>query len=347
MLVDEREEHDLIEQTLLANRARPEEARIQARWLVEADLRGQSSHGIRRLPMLVARLRRGLLVPGASIQLDWRTESVVVVDGARGFGPLVGCRALDEARTRAERTGIALAAVRNANHLGILAPYVERAASSGTVAVAMTTSEALVHPWNGRRAMLGTNPIAIGIPAEPYPLVLDMATAEVSMGLVLHYAEVDRPLEASWALDAGGEPTVDPKAAATGSLSPFGGPKGYALGIALEVLVALLSGTALGRDVRGTLDADDVCNKGDVFICISPSVLPTDGIEAAITDYLTAVRTSPPRQEGVPVRVPGDRAREERRRRAEVGVEIADSVWEQALALRNGAAPIGEDGRAR
>ena len=172
--------------------------------------------------------------------------------------------ATEQLCVRSQATGIAIAAIRNANIRRDLAPYVEHVASASRIGIALTTSEALVHPWAGRLAMVGTNPLAIAVPADPEPLVLDMATGAVSMGRVLDHRHRNVPLEEGWAVDQSGEPTIDPDEVA--AISPFGGPKGYALGVALEVVVAALTSTALGNNVTGTLDTTTVCNKGDLLI---------------------------------------------------------------------------------
>jgi hypothetical protein len=102
----------------------------------------------------------------------------------------------------------------------------------------------------------------------------------------------DQPIPPGWAVDAAGEPTTDPSAAA--AISRFGGAKGFGLDLALEVLVATLMTTALGRDVHGTLDADEVCNKGDLFISIDPSVLPADSQQERVSAYLERCGRHPP-----------------------------------------------------
>lgn len=321
-------ERGLIERVLEALGAPPEAAACQARWLTEADVVGLHSHGIRRLPLLVERIRRGLLRPAAACSFDWESPSVATVDGGQGFGPVAGTFAMRLAAERAATTGVAIAAVRNANHLGILAPYVREVAEAGAVAVALGTSEALVHPFGGRVAMLGTNPIAIGIPASPDPFVLDMATGVVSMGKILHFAEAGQTLEPGWAIDAAGEPTTDPVAASNGSIAPFGQAKGFGLGLAIELLVAMLSESAYGSEVRGTLDATEPCNKGDLFVCIDTPAIGR-GSRAA-SAFLDAIRSCPPEEAGRPVRVPGDRAAQARRS-IEAGddaqVEIAEELW--------------------
>jgi L-2-hydroxycarboxylate dehydrogenase (NAD+) len=337
--VTAQEEHAVIVRALSGLGVPEQDARIQADWLVEADLRGYHSHGIQRLPVLAARLRRGLITTDAAPVLTWRADSVLAVDGQRGLGPVVACQALDAAARRLPATGIVLVTIANSNHLGLLAPYVERIAAGRMIGIAMTTSEALVHPWGGRQAMIGTNPIAIGVPAGPAGLVLDMATGEVSMGQILNHLARGARLEPGWAIDQAGHPTTDPRAAAEGAISPFGGPKGYALGLAIEVLVAALTGTSLGSDIHGTLDADHECTKGDVFICIDPAraVGPAaddePGGTSRLAEYLNAVRTSSPAPGSAGVRLPGERAAAERAERTERGIVLSASVWHTAREL--------------
>jgi L-2-hydroxycarboxylate dehydrogenase (NAD+) len=334
--VSAEDEHELIQRVLRHHGASDDAAQIQATWLVEGDLRGHSSHGIARLPVLVNRIKAGLIDPAAEPTMTWRTDSVLSVDGRRGLGPVVAQLALREALSKVCSTGIVIVAVANANHLGILSPYVELVANEGAIGIALTTSEALVHPWGGRKAMVGTNPLAIAVPANPAPLVLDMSTGEISMGRILHYRDLGESLEPGWALDATGDPTTDPAAAASGSISPFGGSKGYALGIALEVLVATLTASALGRDVHGTLDTESVCNKGDVFILINPFLVSGENIIEQVSRYLNDVRETP-RQRGFSnVRIPGERASNERRRRARDGIEISTLSWNSSLDLVKG-----------
>ncbi len=311
-------------------------AQAQASMLIEAELRGLPSHGVLRLPRLLRRVRSGVLDPAAGGAHAWRASGWLDVDGQNGFGPYVAEQALAEAARRLPETGCVLVTVRRNNHLGMLSWYAERAAEAGHVLIATTTSEALVHPWHGSVAMVGTNPLAIGVPAEPSPFVIDLATSLVSMGRIHDHANRGEPLPAGWARDATGTPTTDAEAATTGSIAPFGGPKGYALGLALGVLVAALTGTSLGRAVQGTLTDAEAATKGDLFILAEQR--DGDG-PAAIGRYLGEVRASPPAEEGVPVRVPGDRTARERDLRQRQGIAVPDAVWSQ-LSLRTTGSPL-------
>lgn len=311
---------DTVTRILVAAGATAGDAAVQAEILVEGDLRGHPSHGVRRLAVLLGRLRNDLIRSGLEPHTHWVTDSFLRVDGRRGFGPVVARAAIAEIIDRANVTGIAMAAVHNANHIGMLAPYVEQIADTGHIGIALTTSEALVHPWGGARPMLGTNPVGIAVPTEREPLVVDMSTAAVSMGKIIDHAARSEPIPPGWAVDRYGAPSTDPVAAMDGAVSPFGGPKGYALGIALEVVIAVLTGTSFGTDKLGTLDTEHAATKGDVFLAISLDRIGRTTHLAPLTAYLDEVRgagTGP-----APITVPGDRARATRAEHLARGIPL-------------------------
>jgi L-2-hydroxycarboxylate dehydrogenase (NAD+) len=307
--------------------APPEHAERQVDLLMEAELRGIASHGLLRLPRIMRRIANGVTDPTAAGSHAWRGEGFLAVDGLRGLGPVVALAAIAALEARVARTGIAVAAVRNANHVGMLGYYAEGAARRGFAMIALTTSEALVHPWGGRRAMIGTNPIAIAMPVGGGDVfMMDSATSLVSMGEIHDHANRGAPIPEGWALDAEGRPTTDAAAAKAGAIAPFGGPKGYALGLAIELLVAGVAGAAIGREVTGTLDDGTVCNKGDVFILI-------DGPATDLRAYLAALRAAAPAEGFERVLIPGERGREGRERRLAVGVELPDVLWAEIQAM--------------
>lgn len=297
------------------------------RFLLEAELRGFPSHGLLRLPRVVERLRNGVLDGRTKGKHTWDRSAHLAVDGEQGIGPVVAEHALSAISARAKVTGVAIATISNSNHIGMLALYAEEIAHAGQVLIGLTTSEALVHPWGGRLAMVGTNPITIGVPAEPQPFVLDMATSLVAMGKIHDYAHRGQPLPDGWAVDAQGNPTNDADAAREGAIAPFGGAKGYALGLAFEALVASLTDSATGRAVVGTLDSTQVCNKGDVFIVAQPTTSPR-----VVSEYLDAIRATPPTDPAAPVRVPGDRSRRHHEM-SQHGLDLPDGVWREICAL--------------
>ena len=136
-------------------------------------------------------------------------------------------------------------------------------------------------------------------------------------------------------VDAQGRPTTDPQAALDGAISPFGGPKGYALALVLEVLVATLTRTALGTDVRGTLDTTDPVTKGDLLLALDPGAFG-GGTPDALTAFLDTLRGLDPAPGSAGVTVPGDRARAERARHADDGVPVHPDTWSRAVDLAGG-----------
>jgi len=322
----------LLAETVLINfGAPPAHARMQADLLLEAQMRGFPSHGLLRLRRITERITHGLIDPTTSGKHEWVAPAYLSIDGNRGLGPVVALNALEAIMPKAKENGIAIAGIRNSNHIGMLAWFADYIVERHLVLIAATTSEALVHPWGGRKAMVGTNPLVIGVPAHPSPLILDMATGAVSMGKIHDYANRGEPIPLGWAVDAAGNPTTNAADAKKGAIAPFGGPKGYALGLALELLVTTLSAAAIGTDVVGTLDSEHVCNKGDVFIVISPQ--HRAGLNALVDDYLQQIRACAPLDPAQPVSVPGDRSHAQKKKSLGEGVSIDEGMWRDLIEL--------------
>jgi LDH2 family malate/lactate/ureidoglycolate dehydrogenase len=156
-----------------------------------------------------------------------------------------------------------------------------------------------------------------------------MATSEISMGMVHAHALAGRPLPPGVALDSAGEPTTEPEAAKGGAIAPFGGAKGYGLGLGLELMVAALTASAIGTAVRGTLDETHPATKGDLFLLLAPATAPS-----ALTEYLAEIRAS---GETTRVLVPGDRARMRRDERRTQGIALPDPLLHALHTLDSSA----------
>lgn len=301
-------------------------ARLQRDLLLDAEMRGIVSHGLLRLPRIAERIANGVADPMTRGVHEWRAPGVLHVDGQRGLGPVVAQAAIDALLERASAQGVAMASIANSNHIGMLGFYADRVAEAGRCLIAFSTSEALVHPWGGRRAMIGTNPIAIGLPTGNGPFMMDAATSVVSMGEVHDYANRGVPIPLGWALDGQGNPTTDAAAAREGAIAPFGHAKGYALGLAFELLVTSLAGAAIGRDVTGTLDSTQVATKADLFIVIDQHFAPVAG-------FLDVLRAEAPAAGFDQVRIPGERGRDLRDRAKADGILVADATWNRICEL--------------
>jgi L-2-hydroxycarboxylate dehydrogenase (NAD+) len=334
--VSRKEQMDLIVAVLCGLGANEQEATIQADVWTEADLRGIHSHGVQRLPVMATRIQKGLLKVNVTPEKTWTTDAVLNVDGKEGFGTAICELSLRELTPAVRKHGVAALTVRNAAHIGMVGYYAERRALEGLVSIAFTTTEALVHPFGGAEALVGTNPIAIGIPGEPRPFLLDMATSVSAMGRIIALKHRGEKVPEGWAVDKNGTPTTDPDAALAGSLSPAGGPKGYGLGISIGMLAGLLPGMPTGREVLGTLDSDYRCTVGDLFILMDPKAFPGgETLAAGVKKYLEELRASRPGTGFKQVMVPGDPEHNLREQRLVNGIPHPEEVWHAAEQLRS------------
>ncbi len=321
---------DVADRILAAENVPAQNAALQRDLLLDAEMRGIASHGLLRLPRVVERIRNGVANVTTTGRHDWTSPGFLKVDGQQGLGPVVAQAAIDALMERVATQGVAIAAIANSNHIGMLGFYADRVAAAGKCLIALSTSEALVHPWGGRRAMIGTNPIAIGLPTGDGIFMMDTATSIVSMGEIHDHANRGAPIPPGWALDGDGGTTTDAAAARDGAIAPFGGPKGYALGLAFELLLTGLAGSAIGRDVKGTLDDTEPCTKADLFIVIDQPM-------TSVSHFVDLLRQEAPAEGFEGVRIPGERGRDLRRRALEGGLHIADVTWSRLQNLANAA----------
>ena len=336
VVVSPEDERTLIVDVLSRLGASPPECSIQANVLTEGDLRGHHSHGLQRLPVLATRIKKRLIRVNVDPSYTWTADSVLSVDGKDGLGTFVAELALDVAKSAVRQRGIVAVAIRNSSHLGMIGYYCEKKAREGYICIAMTESEALVHPHGGTKALVGTNPIAIGIPGAPEPFVFDMATSVSAIGKILAAKHRGESIPHGWAVDAHGNSTTDPDEALKGALTPAAGAKGYGLGIAIGILAGLLPGPEIGRLVLGTLDTEHRCTKGDFFLLLNPGAFAGGpALASQVASYLDELRHSPPQEGFQRVIVPGDRSRQLREQRMRTGIPLPKEVWRAAERLRD------------
>jgi LDH2 family malate/lactate/ureidoglycolate dehydrogenase len=250
-----------------------EDAAILADSLVQANLRGVDSHGVTRVGIYVKRLKMGLVNPRPNIEVVRESDATLLVDGDNGMGQVVGVRALDLGLDKAKESGGVSVAVRRSNHYGAGAYYVQRAVARDTIAFAYSNAPPTMAPWGGVDPYVGTNPYAYGVPAgEHQPIILDMATSIVARGKIILAAERGEPIPEGWAVDKQGNPTTDAREALEGSVLPFGGPKGYAISLMIDILAGALTGAGFGPRVNSLYDNfDEPQNVGAFFQLIDIS----------------------------------------------------------------------------
>lgn len=336
----------LIEDALTAAGLPRADAARCAALIGEADLTGADAHGVFRLPQYVRRLKAGGFNKRPNITVNRSAPATALVDGDNGMGHLVMSRAAETAIAMAREAGVAWVGVRRSNHAGPAGLYAEMPAAQGMIGLYAAVANANhMAVWGGADPLLGTNPLAFGVPMGDGPMVLDMATTVVSYGTVKNYALQGKPMEKGWMVNtATGEDVIDAKRAAEGLLLPIGGYKGSGLAIMLGLIAGPLNRALFGRDVID-FNADDASetNTGHFIVALDVArFLPLEDYRAEVDRHVRELKESK-RLPGIDeIRMPGERRRQCRADRLRNGVPLAPPLVAQldTLAAQLGIAPL-------
>ena len=282
-----------------------EESGIITDVLLTADLYGFESHGMQRMVRYHKGIEKGTIHPKEQPEIVFETPVSAVVDGHNGMGQLISLFAMNKAIEKAKKTGIGIVSVRNSNHFGIAGYYTKMACDQGLLGMSCTNSEAIMVPTFGKQAMLGSNPIAVSMPAEPYPFFFDCSTTVVTRGKLEMYNKSGTPLPDGWALDKNCHASNDaPDVLANivskggGGIMPLGGceevsgsHKGYGYGMICELFSSILSLGVTSDQCCTFSDKTGICHG---FMAIDPAIFgDPEKIKQHFSDYLEAVRESP------------------------------------------------------
>ena len=324
-----------------------DDAVIVAKAMIEADITGFDTHGIFRLSSYIDTLRSGRVNPKANIKVIARSPATALVDGDNGMGHLVMTYAAQLAVELARASGIGWVGARRSNHAGAAGTYAEIPLTHGMVGIYAAVSTANhMAPWGGAEALMGTNPIAVAIPAGREPaVVLDIATSVSSFGTIRKYALAGRPMPEGWVVNSRtGEPITDPKKVSEGVLLPIGGYKGSGLALMIGLLAGVLNGAAFGREVIDfTQPGTEPSNTGQFVMALDVArFMPIEAFAAEADRHLRDLRASP-RLPGVDaIRLPGEDRRRRRADRSQNGVQLPDALLRQLdeLAARLKIEPL-------
>jgi len=310
-------------------------AALVAESLLFADLRGVASHGVVRVPTYLDRVHAGVMEIDPEMELVRDNPASALLDARNGFGQVAGVKAMDAAIAKAEAFGAGVVGVKNSNHFGVAAFYAMRASAARMVGLVVTNASPAMTPHNARKPLLGTNPLAVAIPAgSQKPIVLDMSTSVVARGKIRFVAarQGDR-IPFGWAVDADGRPTDDPLAALNGSLVPIGGPKGAGLSLVIDLLCGALTGTALTGEVKNITDTSGPSKTGHMFIAIDVAKFIDPQVFSHSVDTIIQRIKALPSADGSPVYLPGEIEFNLEAKRREEGIPLAIDVIEELNCL--------------
>ncbi|MFO7941362.1 MAG: Ldh family oxidoreductase [Bacillota bacterium] len=313
-----------------------DDAATVAEVLVTADLRGIESHGVSRLiRYYVEGIREGNINPRSQPRIVRETGAVFSMDGDNGLGHVVCKRAMERAMDLAGEFGVGIGTVGNSNHFGIAGYYSNLAAERGMIGLCLTNSRPLVLPTGSKKAMIGTNPISVAIPAgEQEPFLLDMATSGVPIGKVEVKRRRGKKVPMGWGADSEGRITDDPeKIIDGGGLFPLGGAKetagykGYGLGAVVDVLCGVLSGASVLTSVLAGADPGASGVGHFVGAMRIDALMDPDDFASRMDGFIRELRAAPLAAGEEEVLVAGDPEWRHREENLRLGVSLHRDVW--------------------
>jgi uncharacterized oxidoreductase len=336
--------HTLVTRACIRMGARAEDAEMVASSLVQANLCGYDSHGVLRLAQYHKWWKAGLLNPAAQPVVVSETIVGAKIDGRHALGQVAANLASRLAVGRTRASGIAVVTGKACGHVGRLADYAETIQEAGLIGLVAVNDPGAqcVVPWGGVEPRLGTNPIAVGIPGGAGGGILfDFSTSAAALGTVRQFLLRGEPAPPGWLIDAAGRETQDPGCLFSdprGALLPAGGHRGYALGLAVEVLAGVLSGAGFSHP------SPEPEEMGGLFILALDVAwfLPLDQFRAQVDQLTTYVKSGRPVPGGGPVYIPGERSRQEAARRAREGIVLDEETWVRVAGALNDLGLSGE-----
>lgn len=307
------------------------DAEIAANVLVASDLRGVDTHGVIRFnprAWYVKWLQEGSMTARPNMSIVSESASTALLDADNGMGMVAGHRAMEIAIRKAKDTGVGIVTVRNSRHYGMSAYYSMLALAHDMIGIAMTNASRQVVPTFGRDARYGTNPICFAVPAQDErPFVLDMATNTAAAGKLELAVRLGKSIPAGWALNENSQPTTDPRVAQRARrLLPLGGSrdsgshKGYGLGILVEILCGVLSGTVTALNASQE-------PRGHFFGAINPDLFrPIAQFKSDMDRLIRELKSTPPIEGESRVYVAGEIEFATAEERSERGIPLHSSV---------------------
>lgn len=325
-----------------------EDAKVIADSLIQADLRGVESHGVVRTSIYLERIEKKMINPNSEIKIESDNAATALVNGQNNFGSVVGSFALDVAIKKAKKSGAGIVGVKGSNHFGTGAYYALKAIKQNMILLVMSNASQTMPPTGGIRPFIGTNPLAVGIPAgEENSFLLDMATSVVARGKIIVASQKDERIPEGWAIDKKGNPTTDAQEALDGSVLPMGGPKGYAISMFIDILSGVLTGAGFGKYVNNMYENwEDPQNVGHFFLVIDINqFMPLEDFKKRMDLYIREIKAEP-KAEGISeIFIPGEIEHRRSNEHKKNGIVLSPKVVEElneigkkyGLDLRNAA----------
>lgn len=324
-------------ETLLSTGGVPtDDAKLVAKLLVKADLRGYPGHGVTRIAPYLAWIKDGTINLGGRPKIEREGKITAVIEGKHYIGQAAAHMAMQLAIKKAKEHGAGVVTLRRASHSGRLADYMEMAADAGMIAMgAVSVGSGTTTLYGGMERIIGTHPMAFGIPARNgRHIILDFATASMSMGEIQKRVARKEKIPDGVMLDGYGNPTNDFKALLgppRGVFLPFGGYKGSGVALITEILGGLLTGNGLAKTWwdKGGHGINGVFLQAIAVEEFQPLNEFLDRVDELIA-FVKSRKTAPGFKE---ILLPGEQGRRNEERQIREGVEIDEATWTEVKKI--------------
>lgn len=312
-------------------------AAITATSLAGANLRGVDSHGVMLAPRYVDKIRAGEIDVQAEGAPLSESGACMLFDGQNGVGQWISEQCCGHAVRLAKNGGIGMVVARDSNHFGAAAWWAAKIREHGMIGIVMCNASPLVPPWQGKQGRIGTNPICMAVPG---PWLLDMATTTVAANRIFKEVVNGREqIPTGWALDKDGIPTTSSAAAVKGLLMPLGGYKGSGLGMMVEILCAVLAGSAMANEVGGIRVAGKPSRTSQLFLAIDIArFMPLEEFTARMEKLVAIIKDTPVAAGFDEILVAGDPEWRTEAERSAHGIPVEEGNWKE---LCDTAAALG------
>jgi hydroxycarboxylate dehydrogenase B len=330
---------DLVSSIFAAAGCNASEAERIAHYLVESNLVGHDSHGVIRVPIYIQWLRAGKVLANQELRVIFESDVIAVTDGQYGFGQVMAEKAVAIGLDKVRKQGVAVVALRNPGHVGRVGDWAEMTARAGIVSLHYVNTSGmgiLVAPHGGIERRLSANPVAAGIPLNGRPpIIWDISTSTIAEGKIKVALNKGVPVPDGCIIDPQGRPTNDPKifyGPPPGAILPFGGHKGFGLGIIADILAGALTGNGCSDPAHM-----DRLTNGMLSILLDPAAFQVgDSFAGEVNRFVEYVKSSTKVAPGGEILMPGEIEERNRVRRKREGIDLDETTWGQIQATARG-----------
>ncbi|MFA5137022.1 MAG: Ldh family oxidoreductase [Patescibacteria group bacterium] len=315
-----------------------DDAELVTRNIIDGELSGRKSHGLVRLQAIKQNVGiKKLNTSSEGVEIEKESPVHLHINAKRKSAYIAIYKSLDLAIAKAKKNGICIVGIRNAEYCsGFIGSYARYAAENGLIFMGFNNSPHRLIPYGAKRSVWGTNPITVSFPSQKMPVIVDMASSQITMGDVMVAKVEKKPLKESVAIDKDGNPTIIPEDVVAGGLLPIlcnkswglSFHKGSALAFMVELMAGALTGSKVGRSVEGG-------SRGTTYILINPELFrPLEEFKRVIDNAVAELKNSPKAEGFDEIYFAGEKSQTLRKKHLEAGeFEISDNLYNELQNL--------------